>query len=82
MWDKVYKIWNYPNIIWKNKRATKDKEKEEVISKILSVWKNNPELRLGQLIEIIRSFTESKDLFYIEDYELVKIFDKFNFNSY
>lgn len=50
-------------------RAETDEQKEEVMKKLLTIWKLYPNLRLGQLFFII---SQEKDLFYIEDYDLVK----------
>lgn len=53
-------------------RARSEKEKEEVINRILYMWKKFPDLRLGQLIENCR-LPGGTDLFFIEDYELVRM---------
>lgn len=39
-----------------------------ILEKIESLWLKNPDLRLGQLIEILKHKSgESTDLFYLED---------------
>lgn len=44
-----------------------------ILKEIEEVWKKNPDLRLGQLIEIIQFKSRSKaDVFYIEDDVLLK----------
>lgn len=49
-------------------RADTDYKKEDVIRVLLNIWKANPSLRLGQLIE---NATYGKyDLFYLEDSDL------------
>ena len=55
-----------------DKRAVTDSEKEEVINKILEQWKKAPSLRLAQLVDNA-VHQSGKDLFYVEDYELIYI---------
>ncbi len=60
-------------------RATLDLQKKEVISKILNVWLSNPNLRLGQLLVNAMSDPSIKtDIFFIEDYDLLKLVEEFN----
>lgn len=59
-------------------RAITEEQKKEVLEKIFQLWMKYPEMRLGQLIENARLYTgEGKDLFYIEDYPLAGIIDRF-----
>ncbi len=53
-----------------NKRALTDVMKKEICQVIYEVWIMNPELRLGQLIS---NKISPQDLFYIEDFELIKL---------
>ena len=54
-------------------RAIDDKMKETVVNRLLEVWKQNPELRLMQLLgNVFRS-----DPYYIEDYDAIKVVEKF-----
>jgi hypothetical protein len=59
-----------------DKRAVTDSEKEEVINKLLEQWKKAPSLRFAQLIDNA-VYQSGKDLFYVEDYELVDIIYNF-----
>lgn len=43
-------------------RALTDGQKERVIARLLAIWKENPELRLGQLILNVHD-----NLYYVED---------------
>jgi hypothetical protein len=70
---------NSPSIVLKN-RAQTDHQKTDLICKLLSAWKKYPTLRLGQLI--VSSIYKSKiDLFYIEDYNLIELIEKFGEND-
>ncbi len=61
------------------KRATTKIQKREVIERLLDVWLSVPELRLGQLIDTGVPCGDKRDLFYIEDYDLLhEIEDTFN----
>ena len=54
-------------------RANDDEMKREVITRILTVWQENPALRLMQLLgNVFRS-----DPYYIEDYDAVKALEEF-----
>jgi len=55
-------------------RARSVQEKKEIIQRLLSAWVSLPDLRLGQLIDI--SEPADKDLFYIEDDELISLIEK------
>jgi hypothetical protein len=55
-------------------RATTDEQKEEVLARILAVWKQYPHERLGQFLHNCYSpVTGHNDPFYVEDYELVRM---------
>ena len=49
----------------------------QILKRIEAVWKKYPDLRLGQMIECIRSDLEINDLFYIEDHHLIDKFEKY-----
>lgn len=52
-------------------RAESVDQKKKVISRLLNVWIDNPELRLGQLISnAIRNPFYSEDAFFIREIEL------------
>lgn len=53
-----------------DKRAKTIKEKKAIINRLYEVWNANPELRLGQLIE--NTFTGMRNLYFIEDFELIE----------
>lgn len=44
---------------------------------IESYWIKVPDWRFGQLIENIKIFSEKPDLFYVEDDEMIELFDEF-----
>lgn len=44
---------------------------------IESYWIKVPDWRFGQLIENIKAFSEKPDLFYVEDDEMIELFDEF-----
>jgi hypothetical protein len=50
-------------------RAETPAEKKAIIQRLLSVWISQPNLRLGQLL--IASIPLDRDLFYMEDDELI-----------
>lgn len=45
-----------------------------ILGQIGIVWKQYPDLRLGQLIEVMKAYTDNPlvDTFYIEDDELIQ----------
>lgn len=51
-----------------------------ILEKLKDIWVANPDLRLGQLVEICRykSKKVDVDLFYIEDDDLEKGIEEFN----
>ncbi len=54
-------------------RAISEVQKEEIINKLLIIWKGNPDLRFLQLLgNVFR-----QDPYYIEDYDMIKIIEKF-----
>lgn len=53
-----------------NKRALTDVMKKEICRVLYEVWIMNPELRLGQLIS---NKISPQDIFYIEDFDLIKL---------
>ena len=57
------------------------------ISRILELveyyWMKVPDWRLGQLIENVKTFSEKEDLFFVEDDELMELFEEFfRYQSY
>ena len=54
------------------KRAVTEEQKEEVLAELLTLWKNNPQLRLGQLL-----LNLGFDFYYVEDYDLIAELEKF-----
>lgn len=58
------------------KRAVSDQKKKEIIDGILEIWINNPSQRLGQLID--NAIYPEKNLFNIEDYDLLSKLKEFN----
>lgn len=57
-------------------RAAQDADKDRVLSRLAVTWKENPELRLGQLLSnALNGKTladRDRDLFYTEDYVLIE----------
>jgi hypothetical protein len=55
-------------------RAKTDEQKEEVLARILAVWKQYPHERLGQfLFNSYSVVTSNVDPFHIEDFQLVRM---------
>jgi len=50
-------------------RAMTNEEKRAIIEKLYDIWTQVPQLRLGQLLS---SASRQKDIFYIEDFDLVE----------
>ena len=47
------------------------------IKKVVKYWKQNPDLRFGQVVSIIeRQLGNGRDIFYVEEDELEVILDK------
>lgn len=50
-----------------------------ILDRIARVWESHPDLRLGQIITGVTSYRASapqgKDLFYIEDEELIELIE-------
>ena len=56
----------------------RDKERiEKVLKQIEEYWLKVPDWRLGQLIENVKIYTGYKDLFFIEDDDLLKLVEEF-----
>lgn len=61
-----------------NDRAITTEQKQLIIEQLYKIWLTIPELRLGQLIfNATHNNQYHADLFYIEDFELIKIIEKF-----
>lgn len=56
-------------------RATNDAKKREVIEILLNLWKANPSLRLGQLIE--NAYHPGGMLIIEEDFDLLSVLKEF-----
>jgi len=56
-------------------RANTDRKKKEICNRLYAAWLKYPQLRLGQLIENARDL--GVQLFYEEDYDLIKDIEKF-----
>lgn len=53
-------------------RAVDDSMKEEIVARILAVWKANPQLRFMQLLgNVFRG-----DAYYVEDYDVAEILEE------
>lgn len=54
-------------------RAVDDEMKTEIVGRLLEVWKQNPSLRLMQLLgNVFRG-----DPYYVEDYDVIKEVEAF-----
>lgn len=54
------------------RRAVDDTEKDEVIARLLALWKQHPQLRLMQLLgNVFR-----RDPYYVEDFDAVEILEQ------
>jgi hypothetical protein len=58
-----------------NKRAKTDKQKKEILDELFKIWKTLPHWRLGQLIA--NYIRDKGDIFFPEDYDLIKELKKF-----
>jgi hypothetical protein len=60
-------------------RAETDEQKEAIVRRILDVWMQFPELRLGQLLVngLTTTGTFQRSLFYLEDEKLVALLERF-----
>jgi hypothetical protein len=58
-------------------RAEEEWQKRDVMEKLLTMWLNNPQLRLGQLL-VGAVPASTYDLFFTEDYDLVDMVAKYN----
>ncbi|MGN0115823.1 MAG: hypothetical protein ACI396_10890 [Acutalibacteraceae bacterium] len=47
--------------------------------KFATLWERHPDLRFGQIISALQSFTDSgkTDIFYVEDDEMLKIISRY-----
>ena len=44
-----------------------------IMSLIAQGWQKNPDLRIGQIFENLKSYSGKEDLFYIEDDEFIQL---------
>ena len=49
-----------------------------VTNQFMEFWMKNPDLRFGQIVEIIKHELEVGKIFYIEDYDIIKALEKLN----
>ena len=45
------------------------------------LWKQSPDLRFAQIIEILKSKLGTDDMFYIEDEDLIKLMERITKND-
>ena len=58
-------------------RAMTNKQKEEVMQRLLVIWKCVPNLRLGQLIVNCLPLEMKSNPFYIKDFDLVNRIEEY-----
>lgn len=56
-----------------DKRAMTDEQKQEVTDRLLTAWKKEPKLRLGQFIYCVTGGADA--MFDIEDYSLAELLE-------
>ncbi len=79
-------LYNRPEPAPVEHRADTDAKKEECMRRLLGVWKQHPQLRLGQLLEISKSYPPKglsvpHSLFYIEDLTLVACAENYDLGT-
>lgn len=52
-------------------RAKTPEQKKEIVEDLLSIWLDNPKLRLGQLIGNVYHAPSGGDPYHVEDYDLI-----------
>ena len=52
-----------------------------ITTKLMNYWASEPDWRFGQLIENVKLFSGKEDLFFMEDDELIQLFEDF-FRAY
>lgn len=57
------------------KQVPKEARMEIILSVLLAVWKQNPELRLGQLLVNIDTQSDVPDLFYLTDEKFLQVLE-------
>jgi hypothetical protein len=55
-------------------RALTPEQKKEITDRLLAAWLRTPAMRLGQLVHVV---TGGRDIFYDEDYPLVKEIEEY-----
>jgi len=58
-------------------RATTADQKAEALARLLEAWKRHPKQRLGQFLENVSSELGQAELFYVEDYDLVRAAEEY-----
>lgn len=53
------------------RRANTIEQKEEVLLRLLDLWKANPNLRLAQLIGNVYHIPSGADPYYVEDFDFI-----------
>lgn len=53
-----------------------------LLNKLGDIWCLNPDLRFGQLVEVIKAKNKKTNLFNIEDEEFEKLLDSFRKDMY
>lgn len=62
-----------------NNRASTPEQKREVIERLYAAWCEQPDMRLGQLIQ--NSVLGDIAVFYVEDYRLIESVETFVMND-
>ena len=85
--NETFASRSYPNWRQAGSRARSDDQKADALDAVLAVWRENPELRLGQLLRnALRAHMPggfddarfARGMFYIEDADLLTALEKFN----
>ena len=61
----------------KQPRAKRSIDKYKICRRLYKAWKKAPELRLGQLIECSVPPHDVLEIFYAEDYDLIRKIEEF-----
>lgn len=58
-------------------RATTPEQKKQIVEDLLSIWLDNPGLRLGQLIGNVYHAPTGGDPYHVEDYDFINEISEF-----
>lgn len=58
-------------------RATTDVKKDEIMERLIKLWKDNPNLRLGQLIGNVFHYPSGIDPYHWEDFDFIKVLEEY-----